>query len=92
MTDSQTTSCCWCGAIHGATCPRVKALEYHPDGTIKRVEFFTPNDYPPLMGRIVSSAGPDIPTAYALGSLQQPLGEPFSTVLYDNLWNLYVRS
>jgi len=24
---------------HGPTCPRVKAIEYYPDGSVKRVEF-----------------------------------------------------
>jgi hypothetical protein len=32
-------ACGWCGLIHGGTCPRVKAIEYHPNGQIKRVEF-----------------------------------------------------
>lgn len=32
--------CPYCGNMHtdGAMCPRVKAIEYHPDGTVKRVE------------------------------------------------------
>ncbi len=48
---------------------------------------------------VVISAGPDIPTAEALARLavelatkQQPLGADFTKVLYDNLWDLYVRS
>lgn len=28
---------------HGGTCPRVKAIEYYPNGTIKRVEFHGPH-------------------------------------------------
>lgn len=24
---------------HGGPCPRVKAIEYHPNGAVKRVEF-----------------------------------------------------
>jgi len=24
---------------HGGKCPKVKAIEYYPDGTVKRVEF-----------------------------------------------------
>ena len=40
--------CPYCGNIHNATCPKLKAIEYQADGTVKRVEFFTPNDYPPL--------------------------------------------
>jgi hypothetical protein len=27
------------GVIHGGPCPRVKAIEYHANGTVKRVEF-----------------------------------------------------
>ena len=36
--------CQWCGFQHidGGTCPRVKALEYYADGTVKRVEFHEP--------------------------------------------------
>jgi hypothetical protein len=33
--------CGWCGMIHGPTCPRIKAIEYYPNGTVKRVEFIT---------------------------------------------------
>lgn len=39
------TGCPWCseGAVtvyhFGEACPRVKAIEYYPNGTIKRVEF-----------------------------------------------------
>ncbi len=40
------STCGWCGVIHGPRCPLVKAMEYHQDGTLKRVEFFAPNDYP----------------------------------------------
>lgn len=25
--------------MHGGACPRVKAIEYYPDGRVKRVEF-----------------------------------------------------
>jgi hypothetical protein len=37
-------NCQWCGLIHGAKCPLVKAIEYE-HGMVKRVEFFAPNDY-----------------------------------------------
>jgi hypothetical protein len=38
-------SCRWCGLIHGPKCPKVKAIEYQPDGaTVKRVEFFSPQE------------------------------------------------
>lgn len=40
-------ACRWCGMLHGAGCPSVKAIEFYADGiTIKRVEFKTANDYP----------------------------------------------
>lgn len=40
--------CQYCSNHHGVRCPTVKALEYHPDGTVKRVEFMTAVDYHPL--------------------------------------------
>lgn len=43
------TKCRWCGMIHGPHCPMLKAIECYADGTIKRVEFKSANDYtPPL--------------------------------------------
>ncbi len=46
-----STHCPYCGMTHSmlSKCPMVKAYEYHTDGTVKRVEFFAPNDYTPLM-------------------------------------------
>ena len=39
--------CAFCGQLHSYRCPTVRAIEYHPDGSIKRVEFMTPGDcYP----------------------------------------------
>ena len=43
-------SCTWCGMHHGGMCPKVKAIEYHENGFVKRVEFYAPVDYPPLKG------------------------------------------
>jgi hypothetical protein len=37
--------CRWCGMIHGKLCPSVKAIEFHPDGTVRRVEFKSAQDY-----------------------------------------------
>lgn len=48
MADEQRTNCRWCGMIHGPKCPSVKAMEFHLDGTVKRVEFYSPVDYPPM--------------------------------------------
>lgn len=35
-----TSLCIYCGLIHvpNAICPRIKAVEYYNDGTIKKVE------------------------------------------------------
>ena len=41
--------CDHCGGFHAAKCPLVKAYEYHPDGTLRRVEFYAPNDHGPLV-------------------------------------------
>lgn len=30
---------------HTGKCDKIKAIEYHESGKIKRVEFFAPNDY-----------------------------------------------
>jgi len=40
-------ACKWCGLIHyysEGTCPSIKAIEYYPDGSVKRVEFHAPAD------------------------------------------------
>lgn len=34
--------CAHCGKYHESPCPRVKAVEYYPDGTVKRVEYIEP--------------------------------------------------
>ena len=36
-----TKQCCHCGLIHlfSGICPRIKEIEYFPNGTIKRVEY-----------------------------------------------------
>lgn len=38
--------CPHCGMIHDTTCPRIKAIEYHQDGSTKRVEFHTQPAFP----------------------------------------------
>lgn len=44
---SQATNCRYCGMLHERTvCPLVKSIEYHPDGSVKRVEFKTAADWP----------------------------------------------
>jgi len=32
-------SCIWCGLMHGGSCPEIAAMDFYPDGEIKRVEF-----------------------------------------------------
>ena len=41
-------ACNYCGGIHENKCPLVKSFEYYPDGTIKRVEFYSQTDYGPM--------------------------------------------
>lgn len=38
----QNTPCEHCHQIHQHPCPWVAAYEYHPDGTLKRIEFRAP--------------------------------------------------
>lgn len=39
MTPGFANACRWCGAFHGPRCPSVAVIEFHADGTVKRVEF-----------------------------------------------------
>jgi len=32
--------CPYCNGIHDGVCPRIKSIEYYPNGVIKRVEFY----------------------------------------------------
>lgn len=39
------SECCdYCGLHHMGACPRVKAIEYYENGTVKRVDLHTPKD------------------------------------------------
>ena len=39
--------CVYCGVAHSRPlCPNVAAIEYHPDRTVKRVEFVVPPSWP----------------------------------------------
>jgi hypothetical protein len=31
--------CPYCGLTHSSVCPRIKEIEYHPDGTVKQIVF-----------------------------------------------------
>ena len=53
VTGIATPTCAYCGVWHSGTCPKVKSIEYHPDGTVRRVEFHDPNPTPqPDWGRL----------------------------------------
>lgn len=41
-----TDKCQYCGLIHETKCSLISAIEYHPDGTVKRVEFHAPQPLP----------------------------------------------
>lgn len=41
-------SCQHCGNVHAGQCPRVKAVEYYRDGSVKRVEYHAPTDAIPV--------------------------------------------
>lgn len=51
---SDHQKCGWCGLYHGPTCFRVKAIEYHPNGTVRRVELREPWQHPE------TNWGPDV--------------------------------
>ena len=52
-------SCGYCGGYHtGRACPRVKAFEYHPDGKVKRVEFFEPFPRPSIVPMPIQTFDP----------------------------------
>ncbi len=51
MKTSAVAICPWCGESHpNQVCLRIKAIEYHPDGSTKRVEFKTASDYVDVKG------------------------------------------
>ena len=39
--------CGYCGNYHDGMCPRVEEIEYHNDGTVKRVKLRDPLMLPP---------------------------------------------
>jgi hypothetical protein len=38
--------CGHCGAVHARACPRIRRLEFHPNGQIATVEFWPPGKWP----------------------------------------------
>jgi hypothetical protein len=39
LTHTEAGACTHCGGRHTGACPRVKSIEFHRDGTVKRVEY-----------------------------------------------------
>ena len=58
--------CQHCGMGHTGACPRVKTIEYHQNGTVKRVEYFEPqplvvgNTDPIKWTPVISGCGNDL--------------------------------
>lgn len=42
VTTNYSSMCQHCGTGHTGPCMRIKAIEYHPDGTVKRIEYHAP--------------------------------------------------
>ena len=61
--------CEHCGAWHSfGVCPRVKAIEYHPNGTVKRVEYHTGEVRVAFFGREEAPPAPKL----LFGSEERP--------------------
>jgi hypothetical protein len=41
--DGTPKPCGHCGMWHAGSCPRIKSIEYYPDGTVRRLEYHDPN-------------------------------------------------
>lgn len=53
--------CHHCGSFHQGGCPRVKAIEYYPDGTVRRVEYRVVEDLIRINpAEVVGLAEPDL--------------------------------
>lgn len=42
--------CGHCGMTHAGICPLIRAIDYFPDGTVKRIEYH-PRDVPAQTGK-----------------------------------------
>jgi hypothetical protein len=70
MTTTTTTAmtlppCAYCNGYHSGTCPRIEAIEYHPNGTVKRIEFKDP--YMPAQSRCPARGRPCFCTGACMG-------------------------
>jgi hypothetical protein len=50
--------CQICGLEHKFKCVLVKAIEYYPDGKLKRVEYLTPADMAPQQQLSLANVAP----------------------------------
>ena len=66
--------CRWCGEKHGVRCYAVAAIEYHPDGTVRRVEFVQPRPISELIGCFELSQRHPVGTPYPYGAASMGLG------------------
>ena len=53
-TGGYAVTCPHCGGTHKETCHRIRAIEYHENGTIKRVEFHAPEPVAGIVTPLVS--------------------------------------
>ena len=77
-------ACRWCGERHGVRCYSVSAIEYHPDGTVKRVEFVRlaapglpaafPSKSPQTIGDLPAGSSGKLWRTKELPSVTSPLG------------------
>jgi hypothetical protein len=65
--------CHHCDCYHTGTCSKIKAIEYYPDGTVKRVEYYDPPMLPtrlaPLPNPYPFTESWRIPLSYQEGKL-----------------------
>lgn len=68
-------ACRWCGFTHGPQCPVVKSIEFYEDGvTVKRLEYKTANDFPPLVLEPARSPWSNVEIYTELPGEHQPNG------------------
>lgn len=56
--------CGYCGLHHSGVCSLVSAIEYHPNGMVKRVEFHRPTQVVSVESPTFSWGDSDFPSAY----------------------------
>lgn len=55
--------CEHCGSCHVGVCPRIKMIEYHPNGVIKRVEYHAVEEHQvPVRFRFIGEEAPRVYT------------------------------